>query len=211
MIYNPVEGGSVRVKTVPERYKDELHIGDIGTIETLYDSNRSLTVRILNKFNERSKRGVFYFTPADLEPLPFKIKEVKKGDKNMPPKDNTDAISYSLSYKHDSEILGTVGNINAWPELNSVSATIHKAIKSYNDEIDNQLKLKVVKDHFAIKKVIFNNPATIVYWEDGTKTVVKRQKGDRWDKEKGLAMAFVKKALGNKGNYCNKFKKYLEE
>lgn len=61
-----------------------------------------------------------------------------------------------------------------------------------------------------ISKVIFNNPATIVFWGDGTKTVVKRQKGDRWyDKEKGLAMCIAKKALGNKGNYCNVFKEWL--
>ena len=53
-----------------------------------------------------------------------------------------------------------------------------------------------------IKNVIFNDPATIVFWEDGTKTVVKCQDGDEFDPEKGLAMAIVKKAYGNKGNYC---------
>lgn len=60
-----------------------------------------------------------------------------------------------------------------------------------------------------IKNVIFNNPATIVFWEDGTKTVVKCQDGDEFDPEKGLAMAIAKKAYGNKGNYCNKLKKWL--
>lgn len=60
-----------------------------------------------------------------------------------------------------------------------------------------------------IEKVIFNNPATIVLWADGTKTVVKRQKGDRYDKEKGLAMCIAKKALGNKGNFNNVFKEWL--
>lgn len=60
-----------------------------------------------------------------------------------------------------------------------------------------------------IKNVIFNDPATIVFWEDGTKTVVKCQDGDEFDPEKGLAMAIVKKACGNKGNYCNKMKKWL--
>ena len=60
-----------------------------------------------------------------------------------------------------------------------------------------------------IKNVIFNNPATIVFWEDGTKTVVKCQDGDEFDPEKGLAMAIVKKAYGNKGSYCNKMKKWL--
>ena len=64
-------------------------------------------------------------------------------------------------------------------------------------------------DLVQIKKVIFNNPATIVLWADGTKTVVKRQKGDRYDKEKGLAMCIAKKALGNQGNYCNVFKEWL--
>ena len=60
-----------------------------------------------------------------------------------------------------------------------------------------------------IKNVIFNDPATIVFWEDGTKTVVKCQDGDEFNPEKGLAMAIVKKAYGNKGNYCNKLKKWL--
>ena len=42
-----------------------------------------------------------------------------------------------------------------------------------------------------IKNVIFNDPATIVFWEDGTKTVVKCQDGDEFDPEKGLAMAIA--------------------
>lgn len=63
----------------------------------------------------------------------------------------------------------------------------------------------------AIKNVIFNEPATIVFWEDGSKTVVKCQDGDIYDPEKGLAMAISKKALGNQGNYCNEFKKWLPE
>ena len=60
-----------------------------------------------------------------------------------------------------------------------------------------------------IKNVIFNDPATIVFWEDGTKTVVKCQDGDEFDPEKGLAMAIAKKAYGNNGSYCNKLKKWL--
>lgn len=60
-----------------------------------------------------------------------------------------------------------------------------------------------------IKNVIFNDPATIVFWEDGTKTVVKCQPGDSFDPEKGLAMAITKKAYGNKGSYCNQLKKWL--
>lgn len=63
----------------------------------------------------------------------------------------------------------------------------------------------------TVKNVIFNNPATIVLWSDGTKTVVKCQEGDVFDPEKGLAMAISKKALGNKGNFNEVFKKWLPE
>ena len=62
-----------------------------------------------------------------------------------------------------------------------------------------------------IEKVIFNDPATIVIWQDGTKTVVKTQNGEKYDPEKGLAMAITKKALGNEGNYYNTFTKWLKE
>lgn len=59
-----------------------------------------------------------------------------------------------------------------------------------------------------IKKVIFNNPATIVFWSDNTKTVVKCG-NENYDPEKGLAMAISKKALGNEHDYYETFKKYL--
>ena len=65
--------------------------------------------------------------------------------------------------------------------------------------------------YFKIKKVIFNDPATIVFWADGSKTVVKCQEGDVFDKEKGLAMAISKRALGDKGRYCEEFKKWIPE
>ena len=54
-----------------------------------------------------------------------------------------------------------------------------------------------------IKKVIYNDPATIIFWADGTKTVVQCQKGDSYDPEKGLAMAIAKKALGNTSRKLN--------
>ena len=59
-----------------------------------------------------------------------------------------------------------------------------------------------------IKNVVFNPPATIVFWADNSKTVVKAE-NETFDPEKGLAMAIAKKALGNKGNYYETFKKWL--
>lgn len=62
-----------------------------------------------------------------------------------------------------------------------------------------------------IKDVIFNPPATIVFWDDGSKTVVRAQGDDVYDPEKGLAMAISKKTLGNKYDYYHTFKKYLKK
>ena len=71
---------------------------------------------------------------------------------------------------------------------------------------------KFYPSHYPpIKKVIFNDPATIVFWRDETKTVVKCQKDDKYDKMTGLAMAISKKAFGNKGRYYDIFKKWCEE
>lgn len=61
-----------------------------------------------------------------------------------------------------------------------------------------------------ILDVVFNGPATIIFWADGTKTVVKAIY-DEFDPEKGLAMAIAKKALGNKGNYFNVIKRWTDE
>ena len=45
-----------------------------------------------------------------------------------------------------------------------------------------------------IKEVIFNKPATVVYWKDGTKTTVKCGNDEAsFDREKAVAMCFLKK------------------
>lgn len=59
-----------------------------------------------------------------------------------------------------------------------------------------------------IKDVIFSDPATVVFWNDNTKTVVKTRGGEKYDKEKGLAMAIIKKIAGNTSNYYNIFKEW---
>lgn len=64
---------------------------------------------------------------------------------------------------------------------------------------------------FTPKKVIFSNPATIVLWWDDTKTVVKCSPNDTYDKEKGLALCYMKKLLGNDNRFHKKFKQYIIE
>ena len=58
---------------------------------------------------------------------------------------------------------------------------------------------------------IFAPPATIVYWSDGSKTVVKCSEKDVFDPEKGLAMAIAKRCGGNKGNYYKEIQNWVEK
>ena len=112
-----------------------------------------------------------------------------------------------------------------WKEVHSLTEAavpILVDIKTrLNSEVKNDLYKYVENDieqtknlyyglSLTIKDVIFNPPATIVFWMDGTKTVVKDQGEVFYDPEKGMAMAVAKKAFGNQGNYYNQFSKYLD-
>ena len=107
--------------------------------------------------------------------------------------------SYSklpLSYRRDDidALLYYIKGSNKSPSANKEAAE-----RSYYMHYD-------IRRH--IKNVKFNPPATIVFWTDNTKTVVKC-KGEDYDPEKGLAMCICKKVLGDKGNYYEVFKKWL--
>ena len=52
-----------------------------------------------------------------------------------------------------------------------------------------------------IERVIFNDPATVVFWKDGQKTVVKCQEGDSYNEQTGLLMCIAKRYFGNTGRF----------
>lgn len=83
------------------------------------------------------------------------------------------------------------------------SKIINKTNKAVNIEVHNYSKNDEIKD------VIFNNPATIIKWNDGSKTIVKCAKDETYNKSTGLAMCMLKKMLGNK--YKKIFKYWVGE
>ena len=111
-------------------------------------------------------------------------------------------------------------NDSSWNKLcrqylrNDVDATYDCYIKwfdkspSANKETTERSNYMPTDIRRLIKNVRFNPPATIVFWTDNTKTVVKCN-GEDYDPEKGLAMCICKKMLGNRGNYYEVFKKWL--
>lgn len=106
----------------------------------------------------------------------------------------------------------TKGNITIGPGSTDDYVTVKSSsISTRNPEPAFTSKKEPV-DPFAIRSVLSNHRknAFSVVWEDGTTTVVHCQPGDEWDDEKALAMCFTKKALGNKGNFNDKFNDALD-
>jgi hypothetical protein len=107
-----------------------------------------------------------------------------------------------------TSVPGYIQNIEK-EKMKEMSVTVNMEVKNYLNSIygkgANLNRSTPAKP--TIKNVIFNDPATIVMWSDGTKTVVKAE-NEAFDPEKGLAMAYVKKFEGNQGNYYNMFRKW---
>lgn len=76
---------------------------------------------------------------------------------------------------------------------------------------DYKKKEKSTMTAESIKNVIFNPPATIVFWSDGAKTAVKCSEKDIFDPEKGIAMAIAKRCGGNKSDYYKEIRRWIEK
>lgn len=126
-------------------------------------------------------------------------------------------IRYDLMKKTVKETIKEVAkevNEGKWGYGADRIQRLKEAGYSYNEvQLEaNRLLYVPYKPESKIKNVIFNDTATIVFWSDGTKTVVKCGENDIYDPEKGLAMAVAKKYLGtNKShsNYMDEFKKWI--
>lgn len=55
------------------------------------------------------------------------------------------------------------------------------------------------------ERYIINKGATILFWKDGSKTIVKRCKDDKYDKRLGFLTAYFQKHCGMSKNKANKY------
>lgn len=138
-------------------------------------------------------RNSSWVCPSDDFKNYYKIIEAEKGEEAMKTKNFTvTGITVHSSY-------GIVPRIDIEVRAESLDfANGNKVVtaEKLKDIIESKLNntFSVVP---PIKKVIFNNPATIVFWTDGTKTVVKCAEGDTFSEYAGLSMCITKKLLGN--------------
>ena len=69
----------------------------------------------------------------------------------------------------------------------------------------------VRNEQVRLDRVVYNDPATIVFWSDGTKTVVKCSPKDTYDPEKGLLLCIAKKTSDNGDDWYKKLQEKLPE
>ena len=82
-----------------------------------------------------------------------------------------------------------------------------EVVYSFLGDLSNRDRRPDMADMPGIDRVIFHDPATVVYWDDGTKTVVRAcQTGKKKDRDKfredyGLAMAIAKRYFGSRATF----------
>ena len=82
------------------------------------------------------------------------------------------------------------------PTKNPLLAVAGKSVTTSNRSNKFGGKFDKVLVGMYITKVIYSDPATIVFWSDGTKTMSKAQHGDTYSKETGLTLCVLKKLVG---------------
>lgn len=138
----------------------------------------------------------------DTVDIPVKITEVESDSSGY----RSPMTTFKCLVVNDDQIKHHLNSIYGAPKSETAfysAADVRSTMAAYAEMRDRK--------RFVIDRVIFSNPATIVIWADGTKTVVKCQEGDVYSKETGLALCIAKKALGNTGNFNDVFHTWIPE
>ena len=146
--------------------------------------------------NEKSYDGAFYITPSCLKPLTYEIARVTPAP-----------ITYMEALMAKPEATEYCSN-----DITTASLLFgyYNKVEGVKPDMNCKCNRNTV-DPLEIKNVYFNDPVTVVMWNDGTKTIVRCSENDFYDPEKGLAMAIVKKAYGNDSKFHKIFKKWVPD
>lgn len=135
--------------------------------------------------------------------LAVRIGQIQVEPGNVSTTWNTNDTGYTTRYwDFNGPTVKTVPDIVFTKEdtLETIKGSLNAVYGTNKTYLKNETYFKTCP---CIKRVIFNPPATIVMWEDGTKTIVKCTEGEEFKEELGLAMAIAKRYFGSR----SKFKK----
>lgn len=119
------------------------------------------------------------------------------------------ALKAAMNFTYGLEIPGGTNLDDAMAYCRAgviTQESLWRAATKKSEEEDTMRRFGVPK----IEEVIIDEPAVIVKWADGSKTVVKAR-DEAFDAEKGLAMAIARKALGNDRDYYVYMQRHLNK
>lgn len=106
--------------------------------------------------------------------------------------------------------MGNLAATNAWNytyDIGSIQDVINEYLEQDCKTTSNLCR---TERRPRVKRAIFNPPATVILWDDGTKSVVKCQNGEPFDAEKGFVMAYLKKLLGNDNTFNKEITRWVD-
>ena len=146
--------------------------------------------RIENLYKELGKPKIHTWPENMLKPLP------------------TTTYNFQIKDLLDLDIFAKTWN----GITNDIIEEGRKAMKKFNNNMNTAMGIKgthqdplnqkeVEEEYYEfddlVKRIVFNPPATIVFWFDGTKTVVKCSKGQPFNPYYGFCAALAKRMLGH--------------
>ena len=99
----------------------------------------------------------------------------------------------TITNNNIATIQGRYATTDTWAVGPILEQQVHLSSEYANNVYLNNIKVNLVP---SVTKVIFNDPATIVYFEDGTKTIVKKMEGETYNPDYGFALCIMKRAYG---------------
>lgn len=115
----------------------------------------------------------------------FDLFMTKERNNNMPPFSNLTVNPYTFTISSSD-----LRNIN-------FSGSLEKETTKESEKKSEAKAPHYVPYAYKVKRIIYNDPATIVFWNDGTKTVVKRGENEKFNKYTAFCAALAKKMYGN--------------
>ena len=118
-----------------------------------------------------------------------------------------DGMELDIGYMTYERSVGEdlTANITGYVHASRATPTNGRCAPKSNEPADKS------KAPIKPKRVLYYNKATITYWTDGTKTVVKCDPRDKYSKRMGLFLCHLKKLCGNNSRAFNDMFKRMQE
>lgn len=128
----------------------------------------------------------------------------------MPPFNDSNYIPYSFIITDDGSYMdSTYCKMKTLELENYVNPKI--TIEPMDTIDDIKERAKICANLFTVKRIHKNGPVTVVIWQDGSKTIVRRSKGTKDDPYTAFCAALAKKMYGSNSQINKMIKLYTKE